>query len=158
MENKPLQDFTFYNYSDVEITFSIKTKTLDLQTLTEFISLEPTRGWTNGEKYTGKQLNTNTKEIELIERQKPGTMFAYETKAIVNSNRFQEHADHLLDKLDAIKENLKDLIAQPDKFEITIQVYLQFDPKQHYFGFSSEAATLQRLAGYCHQLEWRNKR
>lgn len=98
MKNEPLQDFTFYDYSDVEISFSIKTKTLDLQTLTDFLKLNPTCGWTNGEKYIGKQLNTVTKEIEAIERQKPWTMFAYETHSHVTSNRFQEHTDHLLDK------------------------------------------------------------
>jgi hypothetical protein len=157
MKNEILQYFTFYDYSDVEIAFSIKTKTLDLQTLTDFIKLNPTRGWSNGEKYIGKQLNTDTKEIESIERQKPWTMFAYETKALVKSDRFQEHADHLLDKLDAISDNLKDLIAQPDKFEILIQVYLHFDTDQAHFGFSSQASTLKRLAGYCHQIEWRNK-
>jgi len=156
MKNEPLQDFTFYDYSDVGISFSIKTKKLDLQTLTDFLKLKPTRGWTNGEKYIGKQLNIDTKEIETIERQKPWTMFVYETNALVTSNRFQEHADHLLDKLEAIKDNLKDLVSQPDKFEILIQVYLKFDKEQSYFGFSSDSVTLKRLTDYCHQIEWRN--
>ncbi|CAM3385115.1 DUF4279 domain-containing protein [Aequorivita lipolytica] len=157
MKNETLQDFTFYDYSAVEISFSIKTKTLDLQTLTDFLKLNPTRGWTNGEKYIGRQLNTDTKQIETIERQKPWTMFAYETKEIVNSDRFQVHAIHLLEKLDEMKNNLKDLVAQPDKFEILIQVYLQFDKDQNHFGFSSETELLKRLSEYCHQIEWRNK-
>lgn len=155
MKNEPLQDFTFYDYSGVEIVFSIKTKDFDLKTLTDFINLKPTRGWTSGEKYIGKHL-TVTKEIETIERQKPWTLFAYETKEFVNSNRFEEHADYVLDKLDAITDNLKDLIAKPDKFEILIQVYLHFDKEQDYFGFSAEATTLKRLADGCHQIEWRN--
>ena len=157
MENKPLQDFNFYDYSDVEISFSIKTKTLDLKTLTDFLKLNPTRGWTIGEKYIGKQLNTDTKEINIIERQRPWTMFVFESKSLVTSKRFHEHAEHLLEKLDAIQGALKDLIVQPDKFEILIQIYLKFDPKQDYFGFSSDAETLKRMANYCQHIEWRNK-
>jgi len=42
-----LQEFKFYDYSDIEISFSIKTEILDLQTLTDFLKLNPTRGWTN---------------------------------------------------------------------------------------------------------------
>jgi hypothetical protein len=156
MKNEVLQDVTFYDYSDVEISFSIKTKALDLQTLTDFLKLKPTRSWTDGEKYMGKQLNTEKKQIETVERQKPWTMFAYETKEVVNSNRFHEHAQHLLDKLDAIKDNLKDLVTQTDKFEILIHVYLKFDKEQDYFGFSAESELLKRLSEYCHQIEWRN--
>jgi len=157
MKNEILQEFTFYDYSNVEILFSIKTKTLDLQSLTEFIKLNPTRGWTNGQKYIGKQLNPKTKQIETVERQKPWTMFAYETKEIVNSNRFYDHARHLLDKLDSTEDNIKALIIQSDKFEILIQVYLHFDKDQDYFGFSAESELLKKLAEYCHQIEWRNK-
>lgn len=157
MRNEILQEFTFYDYSDVEISFSIKTKALDLQTLSDFLKLKPTRGWTNGEKYIGKQLNTETKQIETVERQKPWTMFAYETKEIVDSKRFQDHARHLLEKLDAIKDSLKDLVAQSDKFEILIQIYLKFDKDQDYFGFSAESELLSRLSEYSHQIEWRNE-
>lgn len=156
MKNKVLQTFSFYDYSDIEISFSIKTKALDLQSLTDFLNLTPTRGWTNGEKYIGKQRNTETNKIETIERRKPNTLFVYETKGIVDSTRFQDHAAHLLDKLDAIKENLMILIAQSDKFEVLIKIYLKFDKDQPYFGFSAESNLLNRLSTYCHLIEWRN--
>jgi hypothetical protein len=157
MKNKTLQEFTFYDYSKIEISFSTKTKALDIDTLTDFLKLKPTRGWSNGEKFIGKQLNPETKEIELVERQKPWTMFAYETNELVDSKRFQDHADHLLSILEPIKDNLKDLLGQPDKFEIFIQIYLKFDSDQDYFGFSSDATTLKKLADYCQLIEWRNK-
>ena len=156
MKNEVLQDFTFYDYSDVEISFSIKTNALDLQTLTDFLKLKPTRGWTDGEKYIGKQLNPETKQIDTVERQKTWTMLAYETKEVVDSNRFHEHAQHLLDKLDAINVNLKELVVQTDKFEILIHVYLKFNKDQENFGFSAESDLLKRLLEYCHRIEWRN--
>lgn len=157
MKNKTLQEFTFYDYSKNEISFSIKTKVLDIDTLTDFLKLRPTRGWSNGEKYIDKQLNPETKEIESVERQKPWTMFAYETNELVDSKRFQDHDDHLLSILEPIKDNLKDLLGQPGKFEIFIQIYLKFDSDQDYFGFSSDATTLKKLADYCQLIEWRNK-
>jgi len=157
MKNEILQEFTFYDYSEIEISFSIKTKEIDLNTLTDFLKLKPTRGWSNGEKFLSKRLNPETKEIETVERQKPWTMFVYETNGLVNSKRFIDHADHLLSKLDPIKDNLKDLLGQPDKFEIFIQVYLKFDSEQDYFGFSSDTTTLKKLADYCQLIEWRNK-
>jgi len=157
MKNEILQEFTFYDYSEIEISFSIKTKEIDLNTLTDFLKLKPTRGWSNGEKFLSKRLNPETNEIETVERQKPWTMFAYETKGLVNSKRFLDHADHLLSKLDPIRDNLKGLLGQPDKFEVFIQVYLKFDPDQDYFGFSSHTTTIKKLADYCQCIEWRNK-
>jgi hypothetical protein len=157
MKNKILQEFSFYDYSEIEISFSIKTKAFDIETLTDFLKLKPTRGWSNGERYIGKILNPETKEIESEERQKPWTLFVYETNGLVDSKRFQDHADHLLSKLDPIKDNLKDLLGQPDRFEILIQVYLKFDSDQDYFGFSSDTKTLKKLADYCQLIEWRNK-
>jgi len=151
-----LQDFTFYSYSEVEIAFSIKTKTIDLKTLTEYLNLEPTRSWSNGEKYVGKQHNSNTNETELVERQRPFTLFEFATKQSVKSKRFHEHAEYLLVKLDSIKDNIKNLVSQPDKYEILIQVYLTFDKKQDNFGFSVDSFLLKRLTEYCQQIEWRN--
>lgn len=157
MKNEILQEFTFYDYSDVSISFSIKTKVLDLQTLTELLRLNPTRGWTNGEKYMGKQLNTDTKKVETIERAKTWTMFVYETTGLVASKRFQEHADHLLSKLEPIKTSLEELLSKPEQFEIFIQVYLTIEKDEKYFGFATEPPTIKRLTDYCHLIEWRAK-
>ena len=49
MNTEIIQEFEFYTYSDIEISFSIKTKLLDLQTLTDLLKTKPTRGWSFGE-------------------------------------------------------------------------------------------------------------
>jgi hypothetical protein len=157
MKNEILQELTFYDYSEIEISFSIKTTILDLQSLTELLKLNPTRGWSNGEKYFGKQFNIETKETEKIERQRTCTLYVYETNELVESKNFHDHADHLLKKLEKVKDILIELIRQPDKFEINIHIYLKFDKDETYFGFSSETEILKRLADCCQILEWRNK-
>lgn len=154
MKNEVLQEHSFYEYSDIYIAYSIKTKVLDLQTLSDFLKLNPTSGFSNSEKYIGKQLNTDSKEVEAIERERPWTLFAFETKGLVNSKRFKEHANYLLSKLEPIKSNLIEFLEQPDKFEILIQVYLTIEKDEKYFGFSSEPTTLKKLTDYCHLIEW----
>lgn len=155
MKNEILQTFSFYEYSDINIAFSIKTKQLDLPSLTDFLKLLPTRGWTNGEKYISKQLNTDTKTIEQVERQRSMTLFVYETKGLVQSTRFKEHAEHLIDKLTSIHSNLKTFINQPDNFEILIQIYLTLDKEESHFGFSVDSEILKKLTDFCYLIEWR---
>ncbi len=157
MENEVLQTFSFYEYTDIEISFSIKTKQLDLPSLSEFLKLNPTRGWSKDQRYIGKQLNLETKQIETIERSKPWTMYAYETKGLVESTRFNEHAEHLIEKLTLIENNLRTLIDQPDYFEINIIIYLILDESEKYFGFSTDPQLLQKLTQFCHHIEWRNQ-
>lgn len=152
-----LQEFSYYYYSAIEMSFSIKTRELSLEQLTDLLQFEPTCGWTNGENYQSKQLNTNTGKIEEIERERSSTHFVYETQDQIHSDKFEDHAEHLLRKLEPFKKQLTELLAQPDVYDLAICIYLKFGAGQDYFGFYADAKTLTRLAECCRMIEWRNK-
>jgi hypothetical protein len=152
-----LQEFSFYYYSGIEISFSLRTKEMSLESLTELLQLEPTRGWTHGEKFMSKQLNTDTNKVEPIERERTSTHFVYETRDQIHSDKFTDHAEHLLRKLEPVKKQLTELLAQPDVYDLAICIYLKFEAGQDYFGFYADAKTLTRLAECCRMIEWRNK-
>jgi len=44
MTNQILQDFIFYDYSNIEIEYSVKTKIFNLTYLSDTLNIKPTRG------------------------------------------------------------------------------------------------------------------
>ncbi|HLL44602.1 MAG TPA: DUF4279 domain-containing protein [Segetibacter sp.] len=157
MTNEILQDFTFYDYSDVEIEYSIKTRNFSLTYIADILKVNPTRGFNFGDKYEGKQLNTDTKQIESIIRQKPFTLWSFNSNSLTKSNRFEEHATQLLSLLTARISDIDKLLADKDSFEIIIFIYLTFDQEEKHFGFGSTSTLFRQLADISHYIEWRTK-
>ncbi len=157
MSEKFLQKFSFYDYENVSIDYSIKTKLLDLNTLVDYIKINPTRGYSKAEKYIGKHLNPSTKKIETSERQRPWTLWVYSTNGMVTSKRFDDHAEHLILKVQNAKGQIKEFINQPDRFEIMIQIYLSVYKKENYFGFGIKSDLFGKLIEITNFIEWRTK-
>jgi hypothetical protein len=130
---------------------------LDLDTLVDYIKIKPTRGYCKDEKYIGKRLNPLTKEIETEERLRPWTLFVYSTKELVESKRFEDHADHLIKKILISKGKLKEFINQPERFEIMLQIYLSVDKKEDYFGFGIKSDLISKLVEISNFIEWRTR-
>lgn len=157
MTNKVLQDFTFYDYSDIEIEYTIKTKAYDISQLTNILKTDPTRGFSANESYEGRQLNTDTKQIEPTVRQNPYTLWVFNTKSLTHSTRFEEHANRLLNLLTPQLDSIKKIIADKDGFEVIIFIYLTFEKDEEQFGFGSTSTLLKQLVDISHQIEWRTK-
>jgi hypothetical protein len=157
MENKILQYHSFYDYSEVEIQYGIKTKKISLDILSELLDISPTRGFSFREVYKGKQLNTGTREIEIVDRKRPCTLWVLNTNSLTESNRFENHAEQLLNKLFPKQNIIKSLIDQKEDFEINTLIYLTFDPAEKYFGFGTTSEYFKKLSDISHWIEWRTK-
>ncbi len=157
MENKVLQYHSFYDYSDVEIQYSIKTKKLNLDLLIDVLKTSPTRGWSFGEVYEGKQLNTDTKQVELITRQRQYTFWVLNSKSLTESNRFENNADELLNILIPKQNIIKTLVEQKEDFEIMTFIYLLFNNEEKHFGFGSTSEYFKMFSDISHSIEWRTK-
>lgn len=157
MESKILQYHSFYDYSNVEIEYSIKTEKFNLDLLTDLLKILPTRGFSFGEVYNGKQLNTDTKEREFIVRQRPFTLWVLNSNSLTESNRFENHADQLLNLLEPAQNIIKTFIEQKDDFEIITFVYLTFEKGEPHFGFGTTPEYLKKFSEISHYIEWRTK-
>ncbi|MBC6490692.1 DUF4279 domain-containing protein [Flavihumibacter stibioxidans] len=156
MTDNILQDLTFYDYSDIEIEYTIKTKVYSIFQLTDILNIDPTRGFSVNENYESKQFNTNTKQVEKTDRQRPYTLWVINTKSLTQSNRFEEHADQLLNLLNPQLDNIKKFIADKDSFEIIAFIYMTFNKEEH-FGFGSKSTLFRQFIDISHYIEWRIK-
>ncbi len=157
MENEILQYHSFYDYSDIEIQYSIKTKKINLNVLSDLLKVQPTRGWSFGETYEGKQLNTATRQVEAITRKRANTHWVLNSKSLTESNRFENHADQLLGLLVPKQNIIKTLMEQKDDFEIMTFIYLTFDVNEKHFGFGTTSEYFRKLSDISHYIEWRTK-
>ena len=157
MENKLLQYHTFYDYSDVEIQFTIKTKKINLDVLTNILEISPREGWSYGEFYEGKHFNTETRQVEAITRQRPNTLWVLNSKSFTDSNRFEKHAEKLLGLLAKKQSIIQTFIEQKDDFEIITTIYLTFDNKEKHFGFGATSEYFRRFSNISHYVQWQTK-
>jgi hypothetical protein len=157
MKENILQNFTYYDYSDVEIEYAIKTKYYDISKLTSILNIDPTRGFSINESYEGKELNEETRQVGTVLRNRPYTLWVLNTRNLTESTRFEEHVSQLLRLLTPQINNLKPLIEDKDNIEISTFIYLKRDAEQENFGFGSNASLLKQLADFSHYIEWRTK-
>ena len=157
MKNPILQTYKFYDYSDIEIEFVIKTKIVDLDSITDLISLKPTRGWSVGDRYMGKQMNTESKQVETIEREQNNTLWAFNTGHFVSEPRFEEHAKFLIEKLKDKKETIKSILSQGDKFEVNVFITMTIDRSEVNVGLGTSTELLRELIDLCNYIEWRTE-
>lgn len=150
-----LQEFSFYDYSDVFIEFVVRTDEYRDEELSKMLNLEPDRAWNKGDKYSGKQKNTKTNAIETVEQARGFGLWAFSTRKFVEGNRFEEHAEFLLEKLDHSKETIQKLLGNEDAIKVYLFVYLKIDRDQDYFGIGANTDILLRLLKYAHYFEWR---
>ena len=149
---KVIGTFTFYDYSDVFIDYYIKTNKYKCSQITKMVGLKPKVSHDKGDKFTTRRRNPETKKIEMVERVWPNGLWIFSTKNIIKKKRFENHAQHLLRRLQKNKKYIKKFLKEG--VQIDIYVNLQIDTKADFFGLGAKSQLFQELLEYCNYFEW----
>jgi len=114
---KVLQNIEFNetkNTKEISIVYTIRSTTLDLILLKTNTKVMPTKYWSKGDKYVGKQRNPKSGIIEEIIRIRQNSCWEYETRFNVTSNKMKDHMVYLLDIFIDEPEYIYELMNRDD--------------------------------------------
>ena len=146
MENKSHPPFDVVT----GMNLGIRSKLLRKDGITDLLGFEPTRAFEKGEKYVGRERVGVSKSgenlLQTAERVRPWGVWHYSTSAFIQSDSLNDHASFLLEKLEAARDGIRQLIGDRDYY-VALSIWY-VGPAG--FGVSSEL--MARLAGLSEEI------
>ena len=147
-----LQDLSFDEKDVTKIVFinySIQSANLIPDQITSELDIKPSRAFAKGEKYQGRVLNTLTKEVESVWRERWTGVWAIRTEGVVTSKYVEHHAQYLLDLLEPKASFLDRYLSI-----YSVRFYIRWEPFGEHGSYRISANLLGRMAKLCHFFEY----
>jgi hypothetical protein len=134
----------------VFMEYSIRSDNLIPDQITSELDIKPSRAFAKGEKYQGRVLNTLTKEVESVWRERWSGIWTISTEGLVTSKYVEHHAQYLLDLL----EPKVSLINRYLSIYSQIRFYIWWEPHAGHGSYVISDNTLRKLGNLCHYTEF----
>ena len=121
------------------IDFCVKSRTLNVQHITQLLQVAPTSGFGPNERYIGKAKHGDA--IVNVERIRPSFgVWHLSTEGEIGSNSVEDHARLLIDRLRPAKDGIENLL-QDAAYEVILSLWCV-----GLRGFDVSSHTLSQLA------------
>ncbi len=136
----------------VLVDFCMQSDTLDPSAISLDLGIQPTRSFAKGEKYLGKQMDPQTKNIFTVWHERPWGIWAIDSESLVQTKRVEQHFVYLLNILEPKKEQIKRYLSQDKGFSVRFYVWWEPFPPSSSHTISSQV--LARASELCHYIEF----
>jgi hypothetical protein len=124
------------------VSFGIAGDGVDPDIVTRDIGIEPTRAFRKGEEYVSRGGGILSRPIGV---------WRFSSEREVNSTSTEEHAKHILDKLEPRVGAIAQYMRSP---EIRTVIAVWFEARDGHGGYTLKASTLSRLCRLCNDIDF----
>jgi hypothetical protein len=125
------------------IDFGIRSDSLDLESVSSLLGLNPTSGFEKGEPYVGRE--KRGPDIVTVDRIRPFGVWHFCTSESLHSNNVEDHAKLLVDALTPAKAAIAQMIADP-QFYVRLTIWVLG------YTFDLSAACLASLSSFAEEV------
>lgn len=144
-----LQTFVFgEDAKEIYVDYCIRSNNLNPTEISTDLEIEPTRSWSKGDRYLGKQRDPVSGEIQQVWRNRPWGIWAINTKSLCNVGRVEEHIHYILNILEPNKGKIQKYLTLEEEYHLCFYIWWVPDGGTGSYEVSSDV--LKRMAELCH--------
>jgi len=121
----------------INLTFGIRSDTLDPQDVTERMGLTPAHSFRQGDKYS-------TKDGRILER--PFGVWQVRSDGMIDSTEIEQHAQYVLSVIEPVRESLTPYLNDES---IYVEIRIWCETESETGGYSLSSNIMARLARIC---------